>query len=169
MSRICNLSESKSIITSYVLSKPICHIPDNIAEAKYCEYHGCHFCNYVSPKSSFSKSKKKIEADLGEGEKKEVCSVECRIKAEQQKFDKTDEEEQEKRKVFIEKSEEHYNETITEIKNIFAPFYEIIKEVRINELKKEFLKGRKKPFEFYNSCCASIDKNSSLKPSEKEE
>jgi len=85
---------------------------------------------------------------LGEGKKVEVCSTDCKTKAEREKLEKLDGNQQEAEKVLIKSIKESYNETIKKIKNIFAPFYEVIKEVRINELKRNFLERKIKPFEF---------------------
>src|SRR5947209_13306976 len=151
MLRKCDLS-------SYFFS--CCYVPNDITEAKYCETHGCSSCNYANPKSSFSKSKKKIEANLGE-KKEEVCSIACKDKIEKENFQKRFGEEQETKKELAEKIAEFDNNTITEIKNIFSPFYEkVIKEVRINELKGKFLRAEINLFQFHAMCIASIDENS---------
>jgi len=106
---------------------------------------------------------------LGKGKKEEVCSVKCRIKAEQEKFNNLDENQQEAEETLIESFKETYNKIITEIKNNFAPFYEIIKEVRANELKENFLRRKMYPYEFCSNYFSTIDKDSSLKTAEKEE
>jgi len=133
----------------------------------YCSNkHGCEQCNYVGLKNIYSKKYKKMEetrTDYGE----EVCSPECKIKGESKKVG---EEADKKRQKLLAAVQELDQKLITEIQNTFAPFWEKIKLVRINELKKEFLKQeKKKDFAFVTLSQSTIEAHASLTDSEREQ
>ncbi|CAG8445158.1 18109_t:CDS:2 [Cetraspora pellucida] len=69
----------------------------------------------------------------------------------------------------MENMSEFDDETIKQIKNIFAPFYEVIKEVRMNELRKELLREQIQPFQFRAKCGSAIEAHSLLESAEKEQ
>ncbi|CAG8796058.1 3166_t:CDS:2, partial [Cetraspora pellucida] len=87
---------------------------------EYCPKHGCRVCEYSQLKGQYQDPPKKKEAKSEAEAKKNV----------------------------MENMSEFDEEAIREIKKIFAPFYEVIKEVRMNELRKELLREQIQPFQF---------------------
>ena len=149
-------------------------------DAKFCEDHGCRYCDYKNIKSSYSKSKIKIEAALGKV-KEEVCSEECKnraraaykIKTENEEFRESDELERELRKKLQAEISKSDREIIAEIKNILPHFWEKIKEAKekIDNLKNQLIskKLEAKNVSQHFQCSIAIDAYASLTDSEREE
>ncbi|KLL04657.1 MAG: hypothetical protein MRERV_15c035 [Mycoplasmataceae bacterium RV_VA103A] len=171
MARTCPFVVEKGLLWNKVCKKEVgSFVTLKLKNGKqfyneYCPEHGCRVCGHSQLKGQYQDPPKNFKTNFGE----EVCSLECKNEAEKEQWEKEAKSETEAKKNVMENMGEFDDEAIREIKKIFAPFYEVIKEVRMNELRKELLREQIQPFQFRAKCGSAIEAHSLLESAEKEQ
>ncbi|CAJ0829479.1 6289_t:CDS:2 [Entrophospora sp. SA101] len=136
----------------------------------YCEQHGCHVCDYVNLKGKYQNPPRDFKLDFGT--KEEVCSSNCKIKAESEHCKEEIKKLEEKKKKLLQEIEDKSQELTREIKSVFAPFYEKIKEakeklyyLKTKTVKKEY---QYNDYQFIIVCRSSIASSKKYKDIEEQ-